>query len=253
MSWYYAGPEATPIGPITVEELHALRAAGTITPETFVIEHTGPGAANLAWRRYRELFPAGTPPPTALAHPAPLPAIPGAPPVVAPYAPQPVTTLPAPGVPVTAAGAHVHPPAPPVPAATLPPGAVPHPMPGVGPHPLFPSAGVSHPAPPSTGGGRPTNAWCLWGFVLGIVGFFSAFACGIGIIPALIGGLLCIVGLAQISAHRGAQSGVALAWVGLGFCVIALGISLFFIVLIDYPILKAHGLTVTEETSNDSE
>src|ERR1700679_68085 len=109
MPWYYAGPAATPLGPVSVEELHALRASGTITPETFVIEHTGPGAANLAWKRFGDIFPA-----------APLPAIPPVPPI--PSAPAPFPH------PISA------PPPTPVPHPTVIPGMVP------APHPLFPSA-----------------------------------------------------------------------------------------------------------------
>ena len=83
MPWYYAGPEAKPVGPVSAEQLQGLLASGTITPETFVIEHTGPGAANLAWKRYREVFPA-----TAVLPPIPLaPLTPAHPATVTPPAP----------------------------------------------------------------------------------------------------------------------------------------------------------------------
>ncbi len=52
MPWYYAGPEAKPVGPVTLEELQALRARGTVAPETYVIEEKGQGMAGLAWKRY---------------------------------------------------------------------------------------------------------------------------------------------------------------------------------------------------------
>ena len=41
MPWYYAGPEAKPVGPLSVEELHARHLSGAVTAETYVIEHTG--------------------------------------------------------------------------------------------------------------------------------------------------------------------------------------------------------------------
>ena len=218
MPWYYAGPEGKPVGPVSAEQLHALRAAGTIAPETFVIEHTG--AANIAWKRYGELFPA-TPvlPPIPPASPAPAPvpapaAIPGA----APPAPHPL-----------------------FPSAAAVPTA----------HPLFPSAGQPglHASYPPF---RPTNGWCAWGFGLSLVGFCFAFVCGIGLIPALISVILCIVGLVQVSKNR-EQSGQGLAIGGLIFSGIGLLIAIIFIACLGGPILKAHGITITEQTSNDSE
>ena len=216
MPWYYAGPEAKPVGPVSAEQLHALRAAGMITPETFVIEHTGAGAANLAWKRYSELFPAT---------PA-IPPVPSAPP--APPAPQPAA------IPTT-------------------PPAAPHPLfpsaaPVPGAHPLFPSSGHPGAYPPI----KPTNGWCAWGFGLSLVGFCFAFARGIGFLPALIGLLLCIVGLVQVSKNR-EQGGQGLAIGGLIFSTIGLLVAIIFLALLGGPILKAHGLTVTEQTSNDSE
>ena len=68
MPWYYAGPEAKPVGPLSVEELHDRRVSGVVGPDTYVIEHTGHGAANLAWKHYKEVFP------TNLAPTAPIPA-----------------------------------------------------------------------------------------------------------------------------------------------------------------------------------
>ena len=216
MPWYYAGPEAKPLGPVSTEQLQGLFASGSITSETFVIEHTGPGAANLAWKRYREVFPATT----------------ALPPI---------------------------PPAPPAPTAPMP-GAVPAPVPSA-PHPLFPSAATAHaghPAypPPAHPGAyapiRPTNSWCAWGFALSLVGFCFAFACGIGLIPALIAVALCIIGLVQVNKHR-EEGGMGLAVTGLIFSCVALIIVAVLVAVFAPSILKGHGLTVTEQTSNDSE
>src|SRR5271156_6542755 len=59
MPWYYAGPEAKPVGPVTLEELHACRVRGIVTPDTYVIEHTGQPDASWAWKRYQDIFPSG--------------------------------------------------------------------------------------------------------------------------------------------------------------------------------------------------
>jgi hypothetical protein len=221
MPWYYAGPEAKPVGPLSTDELHALRGAGTITPETFVIEHTGPGAAPLAWKRYRELFPVE---PASAAFPA-APLSPIAPAAIPP------TPLPAAFVP-------------PAPSPLFPSG-----VPATAPtHPLFPSSGQSTTLPPH----RPTNAWCIWGFVLSLAAFvFSCFC--VGIIPAMVSIVLCIVGLVQINRDRG-QSGHGLAIFGLVFSGVALLIALLIILLYyNGSLTTTHGLTVTEQTSNDSE
>jgi hypothetical protein len=214
MPWYYAGPEAKPVGPISAEQLHDLRATGTITPETFVIEHTGPGAADLAWKRYGELFSAAPPPPPPSAPPPP-------PPAFLPPSPIPV----------------------PPPAHPLFPSS----SPVAGAYPVYPSPGYSPVHPPA----KPTNGWCAWGFGLSLLGFFFAF-CGIGVIPALISVILCIVGLVQVSKNR-EQAGQGLAIGGLIFSAIGLIIAVILIACLAAPMLKAQGITVTEQTSNDSE
>ncbi len=95
MSWYYAGPEAKPIGPITLEELHARKSSGVISPETYVIEHTGlPGDAPV-WKRYRELFAAPPPLPTPFLPPPPPPI----PPPFTPAQPHPLFPSAAPTTP----------------------------------------------------------------------------------------------------------------------------------------------------------
>jgi hypothetical protein len=219
MPWYYAGPEAKPVGPVTLDELHACRVRGAITPETYVIEHTGQPDANWAWKRYEDVFPSS--------HNLPPLPVPPPPPVVAPTSP--------------AAQPQVIPPQ------------------VRSPHPLFPSAApAQHPVfPPGARPDpyynvKPTNGWCAWGFGLGLAGFFFSFACGIGVLPALLAFPLCIVGLAQVHKHR-EQAGQGLAIAGLILSSVALLISLAFILSMALPILKAHGLTVTEQTSNDSE
>jgi hypothetical protein len=231
MPWYYAGPEAKPLGPVSAEQLQGLFASGTISSETFVIEHTGPGSAHLAWKRYREVFSAVTtlPPLPPTAH--------------APFHPTTVT-----------------PPAPPAPV----PGAVPAPIPSApaaaAAHPLFPSAATAYPGHPTYlppmqpyayAPIRPTNSWCAWGFALSLVGFCFAFLC-IGIIPALIAAVLCIIGLVQVNKNR-EEGGMGLAVTGLIFSGVAVLIFAVIVVAFVPSILKGHGLTVTEQTSNDSE
>ena len=209
MPWYYAGPDAKPVGPVTLEELHASRARGTIQPETYVIEHTGQPAADWSWKKYQEVFP-----------PAPTPP---------PFGP---------------------PPAPPVSA----------PSPVVTAHPLFPSAAPVSSQPPVFPAAarpdpyyaiKPTNGWCAWGFGLGLASFLFSFVC-LGILLAIPSLLLCIWGLTQLGKNPG-QSGRGLALWGLALSTFALVISLVFIIVIAVPIFKAHELTVTEQTSNDSE
>jgi hypothetical protein len=210
MPWFYAGPEAKPVGPVTLDELHACRVNGTVTPETYVIEQTGQPGENLGWKRYREVFPLSLPP---IPPPAAVP--------------------------------------PPAPAPTV-----------AQPHPLFPSAApapTQHPAFPSAARPdpyynhvKPTNTWCAWGFWLGLAGFFFSFACGVGVFPALLALPLCIVGLTKVHKHS-EQAGQGLAVAGLILSGVALVISLVLILSLAVPILKAHGLTVTEQTSNDSE
>ena len=214
MPWYYAGPEAKPVGPLSVDELHARHVSGAVTAETYVIEHAGQPSENWAWKRYREVFPTNLPPVP------PVPAILAAPPVAQAVPPQ-----------VTA------------------------------PHPLFPSAapvGSPHSVFPATARPdpyytvKPTNSWCAWGFGLGLAGFFFSFACGTGVLLALPSLLLCVMGLAQVHKNR-EQSGQGLAVAGLILSGLALIISLIIILSLAMPFMKAHGLTVTEQTSNDSE
>jgi len=203
MPWYYAGPEAKPVGPVSLEELQALRASGTVSPQTYVIEQTGQPPGTLAWRRYQEVFP-GLPP------------------------------LPAPAPPVMMAS--------PAPQS----------------HPLFPSAAAAPAHPPIFAPAsrpdpyyrfRPTNPFCAWGFGLGMVSFVL---CGVGLFPALVAIPLCIIGLMQLS-RRPEQKGQWLAISGLVLSGLALIIAFIIMVSMAMPYLKAHGLTVTEQTTNDSE
>jgi hypothetical protein len=212
MPWYYAGPGAKPLGPVTLDELQALQANGAISPDTYVLEYTEGPKESLAWKRYRDSFPAFALPP--------LPPVPGVPSAV---------PLPAPAIPQ--------------------------------PHPLFPSAAaVPGPQPSAYPTGSPhdpyshvrrNNIWCLWGFFLGLAGILLSIAC-VGLIPALISLPLCVVGLVQVHRHR-EQAGQGLAIAGLVLSSVAAVISLLLILSLAMPILKAHGLTVTEQTTNDSE
>jgi hypothetical protein len=220
MPWYYAGPEAKPVGPLSVEELDARYVSGIVTSETYVIEHTGQPSADWAWKRYREVFPTNLPPvpPAAI-----LPASPAVPPPANP--------------PQVAA-----------------------------PHPLFPSATSAsnqHPAFPADTRPdpyykiKPTNGWCAWGFGLALLALCVTLAtCGIGGILALLLALpallLCIVGLTQVHKNH-EQTGQGLAIAGLVMSSVVLLIALIFILLFASNMIKAHGLTVTEQTSNDSE
>ena len=206
MPWYYAGPEAKPVGPLSVEELHDRRVSGVVGADTYIIEHTGPGTENLAWKRYKEVFPTNLPP---------------------------TPPIPAPPLPV-------------LPAA-----------PAIQPHPLFPSAAPSattHPSVthPSYHPARPTNGWCAWGFVLGLIGFFFSFVWGTGLLLALPSLLLCIIGLVQVRKNH-TNGGQGLAIAGLILSCLAVVFSLLIAVWVDLPMIKAHEQTVTEQTSNDSE
>ena len=198
---------------MSLEELQARRAQGTVKAETFIIEHTGQSMESLAWKRYQDVFPAAPSFP-------PLPSL-TPPPVPAPAAPPPAQ-----------------------------------------PHPLFPSAapiaGSGPVFPPGARPGpyykvKPTNSACAWGFGLGLAGFIFSMACGLGLFLALPSLLFCVVGLAQLSKNK-EQEGKGLAIAGLVLSSIALVVSLILIISIAIPILKSHSsLTVTEQTSNDSE
>ena len=87
---------------------------------------------------------------------------------------------------------------------------------------------------------------------MGTISFLLAFACGIGFLPALLAVPLCIVGLMQVGKHR-EQSGQGLAIAGLALSGFAILISLVIFVAFALPMIKAHELTVTEQTSNDSD
>jgi hypothetical protein len=219
MPWYYAGPEAKPVGPLSLDELLALRERGVVKPDTYIIEQSGQPVSTLAWRRCQDVFP------VTAAPPLPPPAVPPA-------------------------------------AATVPPVAPAPPLPL---HPLFPSATAgAYPVPPhpTVLPGRfndpyynvkPTNPWCGWGFGLGLAAPILAFVtCGLGGILGLPALILCIVGLAQVHKRR-EQTGQGLAIAGLVLSSVGLVISIVVLAVLAVPMIKAHELTVTEQTSNDSE
>jgi hypothetical protein len=214
MSWYYAGPDAKPVGPLTLEELHARRATATISPETYVIEYVGaPGDAR-AWKRYKELFPAASSLP-----PLPPPATPAIP---AAHTPPPF---------LSAATAPAHVP-PPVPA------------------PISPHISGYPPAFPN----KKTNPWCTWGFGLGLASLVLLLpSCGIAsllIVPAIF---VSLVGLIKVQ-HEPAQPGRNLAITGIVLSGAALLLTVVILALAIPALLKGHGLITTTETSTtDSE
>jgi hypothetical protein len=225
MSWYYAGPEAKPIGPVSPEELHARRRSGLILPETYVIERTEETGAVGAWKHYRDVFPESFALPAV---PPPAPTVPTVPPPPSPVSPPP------PVAPIPLAQAHpLFPSAGPV-AAQLPPPF--HPV--AAPHAHYPV--------------RRTNPWCAWGFGLGIAGFVFAFACGLGLLIAVPALVMCILGLVQVQRHP-EQAGRGLAIAGGVFSVLALMIALGFLAYSIPYIIKNQQWTVTEQSSTNSE
>jgi hypothetical protein len=214
MPWYYVGPDAKPVGPLSLEELQSRRLSGALSPETYVVE-TGTPTAPKEWRHYREFFPA----------------------------------------------AAVLPPLPPLPA---PP--VPH-APPVLPHPLFPSA-VPSSSPHSPGGpvftgthpsvynhpphalGR-TNAWCAWGFGLGLAGL-PFLVCGVGVFMAIAGLIVSIIGLVELRKHRD-QQGRGLAIAGISCSLLTLLIVGAMGVAWAVSSLRTSVQMTTEQTTNDTD
>ena len=213
MPWYYAGPETKPVGPLSLEELHARRHGGAITPETYVIEHTGAASENPAWKRYREVFSATTSLPT-------MPPIPG-----------------------TMAAPHL----------TPRPATQPHPLfPSAAPVPTASSPFSSAPRPDPYYAPRKKNIWCVVGFFLGLGGLVFSFACGLGLLLALPALVLCVFGMIQVSKHKD-QSGAGMAISGFILAFIAVLIAFSIILIWAVPVIKAHEPTVTEQTPNDSQ
>lgn len=225
MPWYYAGPEAKPVGPVSLEELHARRLNGSISADTYVIEHTGQASDLVSWKRYREVFPSSP---------------------VLPSIPNPSALLSVPPAPSVATVPVVPPVAPPTPQ----------------PHPLFPSAaspvthqpGLSPVARPDPYYDfKPTNSWCAWGFGLSLGGlFFTVFACGLGIFLTLPAFFICLYAWYQVQ-HNPAQTGKGLAIAGFLISGFTLVIFLAVFLAIAIPALKAHNLTVTEQSTNDTQ
>jgi hypothetical protein len=226
MPWYYAGPDQKPVGPVSLEELQERRRNDLVLAETYIIEWTYETGVVGTWRHYGDVFPSVPP---------------------APVLPPPPAAMATP------------PPAPPAPASLLPP---PAPL-GVNipqSHPLFPSAAHAPLASPTTPVAAPhghypvrkTNAWCAWGFGLGIAAFIFSFACGVGLFLAVPGLIVSILGLVQIQRHPD-QSGRGLAVTGGILSVLALLIALAFAIWLIPQLMKNHEWTVTEQSSTNSE
>jgi hypothetical protein len=213
MSWYYVGPDAKPVGPISLEELQARRSSGAIGQDTYVIEAPA-GSAPKEWRRFRDVFP---PAPTL----PPLPAAASASPAPA----SPTMGVPHPIFPVT-------PPAVPSPGG-----------------PVFTG---SHPStyhlPPSR-----TNGWCSWGFGLGLASLLGLVFCGTGALLIIPGLVVSVIGLIQVSQHREqhgrslAVTGIILSLLSL-FCVVA-----FIVWIAISGHWNSSLQMTTEQTSNDSD
>jgi len=109
MPWYYAGPEAKPVGPVSLEELQARRQSGAISPETYVIEHTGQPNEPRAWKRYREVFPSSENLPPLPPIPVVVPGVP--PPAAHPLFPSAAAAASHPASTSTGSPAHLPPPA----------------------------------------------------------------------------------------------------------------------------------------------
>ncbi len=160
MPWYYAGPDANPVGPISLEELQARRLNGVVSPETYVIEHTGEPDPSRAWKRYRDTFPPGPSQPVLPPIPAPAAAGPPSPTFVTPAPPPPQS----------------HP---------LFPSAAPIPSAPAYRHPTT----IPQPAPV-----HPLNGWCKWGFGLGLASLPLLIVCGLGAFIAIPALFICVLG-----------------------------------------------------------
>jgi hypothetical protein len=129
------------------------------------------------------------------------------------------------------------------------------------PHPLFPSAGHAPlpvaPAAYTHGPGphglyppRKTNAWCAWGFGLGIAAFVLSFLC-VGVLFAVPALIISILGFAQVQRHR-EQSGRGLALAGAVLSLLAIVIAIVLAIAV-IPMMKVHEWSVTEQSSTNSE
>jgi hypothetical protein len=147
---------------------------------------------------------------------------------------------------------------PPLPVANPPP---PTPTMGI-PHPLFPSA---LPATPSPGGPvftgthpsayhlppRHNNAWCLWGFGLGLASLPFLLCAGAGALLAVAGLIASIIGLVQVGHHR-EQHGRGLAIGGLVLSILSLIIALGLGVAFMTKSFRSTVEATMEQTANDS-
>jgi hypothetical protein len=223
MPWYYAGVDAQPVGPVPVEELQARRAAGALSPETYVLEQPDPAGQPPRWRRYREAFPDPTLPPLPpipIAHPPPVPAM--------------------------AAVATAAPPT--TPAHALFPSAQRHLYTTAAGGPVFTGA-----HPESYAREHHVNGWCSWGFglALGSV-ILTPLTCGFGFLLAIPALIVSLVGLGQVRHHAG-QRGRGQALAGLAISIALL--LLVTIVGVGYGIYtyRQSSQTTSEQSTNDSD
>jgi hypothetical protein len=204
-----------------LEELHAQRLTGAISPETYVIESGGAANAPMEWKRYREVFPPTPAVPPVLTSPIPPPVHPPVP-VMPPPAPAPHPLFPS-------AGATIH-----------------HPT----QTPFSPQGRSSAitPHPPGK-----TNTWCSWGFGLSLASFILMLpTCGFGSLLALPGLVLSFLGLMQVHKHRD-QSGQGLAIVGMLLSCLVLFATLILLAIAVPYFIKYYDQTATEQSTNDSE
>lgn len=213
MPWYYVGPDAKPVGPLSLEELQSRRLSGALSPETYVIEASAQNAPK-EWRRYRELFPAST-------------VLPPLPPV--PATDSPASLLPSSIFPTSVPASTVHSPGGPV---------------FTGTHPSIYNA-----PPPSL---HRTNACCAWGFGLGLAGLPLLICGGAGLFLALAGLVVSVIGLVQVQRKR-EQSGRGLAIAGIVTSLLTLLIVVIIGAAWAFSNFKSSVQMTTEQTSNDTD
>jgi len=213
MPWYYAGLDAKPVGPIALEELHARRVNGTISPETYVIEYVGQPNDSRAWKRYREVFPSSSSLSVALPPPPPVPAMPPIPTV------QPHPLFP------SAASAHSQPPG----------------FPPAGPH--------SHLYP--QGRTNPWCSWGFGLSLASLILLLPT--CGLTVFIAIPALFVSIMGLVKVRHdHSQTGRNLALSGLFLSGATLVLTV-IIAAVAIPAILKGRGQITTTEQSTNDSE